>query len=205
MKFFLKWFAFPLLIAVLASAGFLFDALIGNLFVNGASFLSFGFIVWTVFFAAKFKDRIKGFIGILIGFAISLMMMLITKSFTANLYVISISALVGVFIGNFVAMQCGNAEKFWIGSVSGIFVGISLSFSGLGIGMNPLASVREGFLMFGIIAVYAILGLALGFFSMLGKKYIDKKLKSLEGNSVTIEQTQEKQENIPDEENNNKN
>ncbi|MBO5394666.1 MAG: hypothetical protein J6A28_02035 [Clostridia bacterium] len=179
MKIFLKWFAYPLLIATLASIAFVCDAIIGSV-IAGASFLWVAFIVWTVFFVAKFKDRVKGLLGILIGFAIASGMMLITSSFTANLWVISVSALLGVFVGNFAAMHFEKADKFWLSSVSGIFVGMSLSFSGLGIGMSPMNGASEAFLMLGIIMIYAVLGLTLGFFSMLGKKYIDKKRQSLE-------------------------
>ena len=194
MKFFLKWFAYPLLIATIASVAFIFDAIVGNL-IAGASFLWAGFIVWTVFFVAKPKDRIKGFLGIIIGFAIASGMMLITSSFTANLWVVSISALLGVFVGNFTAMHFEKADKFWLSSVSGIFVGMSLSFSGLGVGMSPMTGVGDAFLMLGIIALYAVMGLTLGFLSMLGKKYIDKKLKSFDLPG-SVQEVQVKEESV---------
>ena len=98
MKVFLKYFAMPLLIAVVASALYIVDALIGGLFVSGGSFMWVAFASWTVFFGASIKDRIKGFIGIIIGFLAAILMMLITGSFTLNIGTISISCLLGVFL-----------------------------------------------------------------------------------------------------------
>ena len=60
-----------------------------------------------------------------------------------------------------------KAEKVWLNSISGIFAGIFLTFSGLGVSLNPLASFKEGALMLSIILVYAVLGLLCGFFTLL--------------------------------------
>ena len=110
MKVFLKWFAIPLLIAVIASALCIIDSLIGGLFVEGGSFMWVAFALWTIFYGASVKDRIKGFIGVLVGFLSAVVMMLITKSFTVNVYTISLSTLIGVFVVNFLVMFMDKAS-----------------------------------------------------------------------------------------------
>lgn len=156
----------PLLIGVIASILYIIDALIGGLFVKGGSFMWVAFAVWTVFFGASVKDRIKGLIGIVIGFLSAILMMAITSSFTLNLHTISISCLLGVFVVNALVMYFDNFKKVWLNSVTGIFVGIMLTFSGLGQGLNPLASFGEAGIMFAIIMVYSVLGLLCGYFSI---------------------------------------
>ena len=81
MKTFVKYFALPLLIAVIASALCITDAIIGGLFVEGAGFMWVAFVIWTIFYGAKFEDRIRGLIGIVVGFFVAVLMMLVTGSF----------------------------------------------------------------------------------------------------------------------------
>ncbi len=166
MKIYLKWFAIPLLIAVLASALYIVDALIGGLFVDGGSFMWVGFAIWTIFYGASIKDRIKGFIGVIVGFVAALLMMSITNSFDLNLGNISISCLIGVFIVNGLVMMLDKTEKLWLNSITGVFAGIFLTFSGLGTSLAPLSEVSDCFIMLAILAVYTILGLICGFFSI---------------------------------------
>lgn len=160
----------PLLIGVIASLLYIIDALIGGLFIKGGSFMWVAFAVWTVFFGATVNERVRGLIGIVIGYFSAVLMMLITSSFTLNLHTISISCLLGVFVVNALVMYLNHTEKFWTNSVTGVFVGIMLVFSGLGRGLSPLASFSEATTMFMIIVVYAILGLLCGFFSIYSKK-----------------------------------
>ena len=183
MKVFLKFFAIPLLIAVLAGALYIFDALVGNALVAGGSFMWVAFAVWTVFYGAKLKDRIKGLIGIVIGFGSALLMMAITSSFTLNISTISISCLLGVLLVNFLVMFMDKLDKIWLSSITGAFVGIFLSFSGLGIGLAPLSSVKSAFLMLGIIVIYAILGLICGYFSIDVTNKVKAKLNEPNNNS----------------------
>lgn len=174
MKVFLKWFAIPLLIAVIASVLCVVDALIGGLFVDGGSFMWVAFAIWTIFYGASVKDRIKGFIGVLVGFLSAIVMMFITKSFTVNVYTISLSTLLGVFVVNFLVMFMDKADKFWLSSVSGAFAGIFLTFSGFGNGLSPIACWNEFFVTLGILSVYTILGLICGFFSI----WVSGKIKN---------------------------
>ena len=156
----------PLLIGLIASILYVIDALIGGLFVKGSSFMWVAFAFWTVFFGATIKDRIKALIGTVIGFAAAVLMMLITSSFNLNISTISISCLLGVFVVNALVMYLNHAEKVWMNSISGVFVGIMLTFSGFGIGLNPLASWTTAGTMFAILMTYAVLGLLCGFFSI---------------------------------------
>lgn len=170
MKKFLQVSKKPFVIAVIASVLCIIDALIGGLFVKGGSFMWVAFAFWTVFFAATPKDRIKGFIGTIIGYIAAIVMMLITSSFSLNIYVVSISTLVGVFAINFLVMYLEKTEKFWTNSISGVFVGIMLTFSGFGVGLNPITSWTNFGVMLAILSTYAVLGLLCGFFSMFFTK-----------------------------------
>ena len=102
--------------------------------------------------------------------ASAVVMMLITSSFTLNVGTISISCLLGVFLINCAVMYLEKTEKCWTNSISGVFVGIFLTFSNLGVGLNPLTSIGDAALMLGIIVIYAILGLVCGFFSIFSFK-----------------------------------
>jgi len=165
----------PLLIGVIASILYIIDALIAGLFVSGASFMWVAFAFWTVFFGASIKDRIKAILGAIIGFLSAILMMFITSLFNVNIGTISISCLLGVFLVNCLVMYFDKAEKVWLNSVSGIFVGIFLTFSGFGVGLNPLTSFAECGLMFAILMIYAVLGLICGFCSITFAKNKEKK------------------------------
>lgn len=175
MKKFLDISKKPLIIGAIASVLYLIDALIGGLFVKGGSFMWVAFAFWTVFFGASVKDRVKALIGAVIGFFAGILMMLITNSFDLSIGKISISCLLGVFLVNCLVMYFEKGEKVWINSISGIFVGIMLTFSGLGVGLNPINSFKDGSTMFAIIITYAILGLICGFCSIFFNKNKETK------------------------------
>lgn len=157
----------PFVIAIIAGILYLIDALIAGLFVKNSSFMWVAFAFWTLFFSVNFKDRVKALIGTIIGFFAAVLMMLITNLFSLNIGTISISTLLGVIFVNFAVMFFEKAENFWLNSISGIFAGIMLTFSGLEVGLNPLNNFKEGSTMLAIICIYAILGLCCGFFSCL--------------------------------------
>ena len=166
MKKFLEISRKPLVIGIVASILYIIDALIGGLLVDGGSFMWVAFAVWTVFFGVSIKDRIKALVGIFVGFLCAILMMLITNSFTANVHTISISCLIGVFVVNMGVMYFEHAGKLWLDSISGIFVGIMLTFSGLGKGLSPLASFGEAMTMLAVIMIYSVLGLICGYCSI---------------------------------------
>ena len=177
MKKFLEISKKPLVVGLVASVLYLIDALIGGFFIENGSFMWVAFAFWTVFFGATVKDRIKAFIGTIIGFVSAVVMMLITSSFNLNISTISISCLLGVFVVNFLVMYFEKTEKFWLNSISGIFVGIMLTFSGFGVGLNPLNSFNEALTMLAILLTYAVLGLLCGFFSIFFTKQNVNKTK----------------------------
>jgi hypothetical protein len=135
-------------------------------------------------------DRIKGLIGVILGFGAAVVMMAITGSFSANIATISISCLVGVFVVNALVMYMNKLEKVWLSSVTGAFAGIFLTFSNLGVGLNPLTSVGSAFTMLGILVVYTIFGLVCGFLSIYFTDKINKKLETLQIQPVQEEKVQ---------------
>lgn len=184
MKTFLKFFAMPLLIAVVATVLYIIDSLLAGVFVQDASFMWVGFAVWTVFYGANIKDRIKGLIGIVVGFLSAILMNLITASFSVNVATISISCLLGVFVVNGIVMYMNHLDKFWLSSVTGAFVGIFLTFSGFGVGLNCIASVTESFLMLAILLIYAVFGLICGYISITVQNVVNEKLAKLNENKT---------------------
>lgn len=179
MKIFLKYFSIPLAIACIASVLFIVDSLIAPLFVESGSFMWVAFAIWTIFYVSDYKDRIRGFIGVIIGYLCAALMFLITSSFSFNVLTISISALLGVFVVNFLVMYLDHAKKIWLNSLSGVFAGIFLTFSGLGKNLSPITSTHSFFLMLGIIVVYTLLGLLCGLCSWIITKKSKEKLEKL--------------------------
>ncbi len=165
----------PLIIGIIASILYIIDALIGGLFVANGSFMWVAFAFWTVFFGSSIKERITAIIGSIIGFFAAVIMMLITNSFTLNIYTISISCLLGVFLINALIMYLEKTEKIWTNNMSGVFVGIMLTFSGLGKSLNPLNNISELFTILSVIVVYGILGLLCGYFSIYFTNKFSKK------------------------------
>lgn len=177
MKTFYKYFAVPVTIGVVASVLCIIDAFLSKAFVKNGGFMWVAFAIWTIFYGASISERIRGLIGIVIGFIVAIIMNFITASFTLNLSYLSISCLLGVLIMNFAVMFLNHTEKTWTNSVTGVFAGIFLTFSGLGIGMSPTADVKTCFLMLAIIVTYSILGMLCGFFSIFFTNKAKSKLE----------------------------
>jgi len=62
---------------------------------------------------------------------------------------------------NYICIEFERLDKIIPVSISGIFVGIAMTFSGLGIGLSP-NTLDNSILMLTIILVYGILGLLSG-------------------------------------------
>ena len=185
MKVFCKYFAFPLTISIVAGLLYLLDCAFCGLFVEGKTFLWMAFVSWTVFFGAEMNERIRGLIGVVIGFGVAVVMMLITNSFTLNVWTISISCLLGILLMNFLVMYLDHTKKFWTNSITGVFTGIALTFSGFGAGFSPLNSACEAFTMLGILALYTVLGLIAGYVSITVSAKAKQKTEQLEGKPKT--------------------
>jgi hypothetical protein len=122
------------------------DYLIAPLFKDGLSFTWMAFISWTVFFGSSIKEKAKGIVGVLLGFFLA--------NIISNLsFNILISALV-VGIINMLIMLFADFKKTIFSSVSGIFVGLALTFSGAGISLNI-----SSFKLFLIILIYIVIGM----------------------------------------------
>ena len=171
----------PLVIAIIAVVVCIIDSFLARIFVKGASFMWVAFLFWTVFFKASINERIRGYIGAVLGFGFALLMMWITSLFTLNIYVISISTILGVFLVNGLVMYFEHTKKFWTNSISGIFLGISLTFSGLGQKLSPLSSGKDCLTMISIILIYGIIGMVCGYLSIwfTSKKGSEQSVKDI--------------------------
>jgi len=160
MQTFIKRSRLPLVVGVIAAALIFSDSLIAPLFLpgsTGAVFAWMAFVSWTVFAVSPKADRLKSFPGYVIGFLAANSIVLIGNfigQFTSfNIINITIGALFGVFIVNVIIMYFEYAKRFFLDSLLGIFVGISLTFSGAGIGLPPL-----DFKLLLLIIIYGALG-----------------------------------------------
>lgn len=170
MNKFLKISIPSIVVALIATLVVFLDSLIAPIFLSGASFVWIAFINWTVFFNATVIERIKALIGYIIGFWVANFMILfgsIGGILSFKIINISIATLLGVFIANLLVMYLDKAKKVFLNSIPGIFIGISITFSGAGIKLIP--SSLE---MFWIIMIYGILGLLCGFLT----NFFTKKL-----------------------------
>ena len=62
---------------------------------------------------------------------------------------------------NYLCIELERVGKVFPISVSGIFVGIAMTFSGLGVGLSP-SNREHSLIMLAIIVIYGILGLLSG-------------------------------------------
>lgn len=150
-------------IAIIAGLLVLFDIIISKLLNQTGSFTWIAFVSWTVFFGATMKERLKAVVGYIIGFlaAVAIMKLGSLFSIITNVFGIAIGSILATMIVNFLCIELESIEKYFPISVSGIFVGIAMTFSGLGVGLtiNTLGSTM---LMLAIIVIYGILGLLSG-------------------------------------------
>jgi len=128
-------------------------------------FMWVAFVAWTISSGMKNKDRIKMWIGLIPGFLAAVGMIYFGQIFSANVIGISIAAVIGVFLFNGLAMYFDNFKKFWLNSITGIFMGIFLTFSGLGVGLGADTWSDAG-MTIAIILVYSLLGCVCAFFSV---------------------------------------
>ena len=164
MKKFFEISKMPLITAFLAGILFCVDALIAPNIVAGSSFLWVAFISWTITTPFTLKEKAKALIGVVIGFLFAVGMFYFGQLFSASVIGISIASLLGVIVFNFIIMYFDNFKKVWLNSISGIFMGVGLVFSGLGVGLSPNTWANAG-IMLGVIVLYPILGMICAFSS----------------------------------------
>ena len=151
-----------IIIAIIAGILVLCDGIIAKLLNQTSSFTWVAFVSWTVFFGATTKERLKAVLGYILGFLSAVAIIKLGNLFSGiNTLYIAFGSILATMIINFVIMQLENVEKYFPISISGIFVGIAMTFSGLGVGLT-IDTLENSILMLAIIMIYGILGLLCG-------------------------------------------
>lgn len=151
-----------LITAIVAGVLVLCDGIITKIFNQTASFTWIAFISWTVFWRATTKERLKAVLGYLIGFIAAAIIIKLGSALAGiNTLYIAFGSILASFIINFLVMELENIEKYFPISFSGIFVGMSITFSGLGIGAT-INTIESSLFILAIIVIYGVLGLISG-------------------------------------------
>ena len=151
-----------IVIGIIAGILVLLDGIIVKLLNQSASFTWIAFVSWTVFFGATIKERLKAILGYILGFLAAIAIMQLGNLFSfMNIIGIAFGSILATMIINYVCIELERTEKKFPYSVSGIFVGISMTFAGVGISLVP-NTLENSVLMLGIILLYGILGLLSG-------------------------------------------
>ncbi len=186
MKKFWSYAKMPIIVGCVALVIYIFDNLIGKLLYPNGSFMWVAFVSWTIFSSVTFKERIQALIGNVIGFGFGVLMYFAPTFFDSAIFGISIAGMLFVFLANGAMMLFPYLKKIWLHSISGIFMGVLLVFSGLGVGLYP-STVSNAFLQLGIILLYSLIGLIAGFVcQVLGREKKDYTKKTQEF-SVDVE------------------
>ena len=158
-----------LVIAIIAGLLVLADGIITNVLNQDGSFTWVAFVSWTVFFSATSNERYKAIPGYIIGFLSAIAIIKIGNIFNIlipiNFLGVAIGSIFATMIINFLCIEMEVFDKFFPISISGIFIGIAMTFSGLGVGLTT-NSLKSSLLMLAIIIIYGILGLISGWASI---------------------------------------
>ncbi len=173
MDKFWKYFKMPVVVGVIASVIYIIDTFLGKALAGG-SFMWVAFASWTIFYGVSLDERIKALIGNVIGFLFGVLMFHASSFFDGSVFGISIAGLLFVFLANGAMMFFPKLSKLWIGSISGIFMGVFLTFSGLGVSLFP-TTFTNALLQLATILIYSTFGLIAGFICT----YFGKEKKQL--------------------------
>jgi len=171
MKKFYELSKAPIIVGMIAAILFCVDSVLAKYFWSAydeslaRGFMWVAFVAWTISFGMKNSDRIKMWIGHFIGFGAAAGMIHFGQLFSASAIGIGIAAVIGVFIFNGLVMYFDSLKKFWLNSITGIFMGIFLTFSGLGVGLGADTFADAGITL-AIILLYSLLGCICAFFSV---------------------------------------
>ena len=158
-----------LTISIIAGMLVLIDGVIVNLMGLNGSFVWVSFISWTVFFGVPLIERIKSVPGYIIGFLLAILIInfgtFLNGLFAIKILGVALSSILATAIVNFLCMYFEKLKRVYLDSISGIFVGIALTFSGLGIGLTT-DTLDSSITMLSIIVIYGILGLLSGYITM---------------------------------------
>ncbi len=156
-------------IGVIAGLLVLIDGIITNIMGLNSSFVWVSFISWTVFFGASVNERIRAIPGYVIGFFLAVAIInfgnFLNGIFSWTIFGVAISSILATAIINYICMFFEKLKKIYLNSINGIFVGIAMTFSSLGMGLKP-DSVSNSITMLIIILIYGILGLLSGYATM---------------------------------------
>lgn len=152
-----------IVIGIIAGLLVLLDKAIAGLLGQTGSFTWVAFVSWTVFYSSTVKERLKAIVGYIIGFlaAVAIMKLGIVFSVIGAL----LGSILATMIINFLCIELENVQKYFPISINGIFVGIAMTFSGLGVGLN-INSIESSLMMLTIIVIYGILGLLSGWLTL---------------------------------------
>ena len=156
-----KYLKMPVIVGIIASCIYIIDNFLGKALVNNGSFMWVAFVAWTIFYGVSLCDRVKALIGNVIGFLFGVLMFHASSFFSGSILGISIAGLLFVFLANGAMMFFPNFKKLWLNSISGIFMGVFLTFSGVGVSLYP-TTVSNALLQLAIILIYSVFGLIAG-------------------------------------------
>ena len=151
-------------IGIIAGILVLCDGIFTKLLNQSGSFTWVAFVSWTVFFGESTKERLKAVVGYVIGFLAAVAIIKLGTLFgfiPISIIGVTIGSILATMIVNFACIELEGVKKYFPISVSGIFVGIAMTFSGLGVGLT-INTLENSLLMLLIIVVYGILGLLSG-------------------------------------------
>lgn len=156
-----------LVTAVIATILVFLDGIITQFIGENTSFVWIAFISWTVFASDTPDERIRAVPGYIVGFLMALAILglgkLLSSFIALKILGVAVASIIATGIINWICVYFEKLDKLYLNSIKGIFVGISLTLSGLGIGLkvNSLQSLIQ---MISIIILYSVLGLLAGYF-----------------------------------------
>ena len=191
-----KYLKMPVIVGIIASVIYIIDAFLGDALVAGGSFMWVAFVSWTIFYGVSLTDRIKALIGNVIGFLFGLLMFHSSSFFPGSIFGISIAGLLFVFLANGAMMFFPHLKKFWLDSISGIFMGVFLTFSGLGVALYP-TTVANALLQIETILIYSAFGLVAGYLCTYFGKTKETETNETQTNETQTTETTETAETNP--------
>ncbi len=156
-------------IGIIAGMLVLIDGIITKFLPIDGSFVWISFVSWTVFFGSTTDERIRAVPGYIIGFLLAIIIInlgnILNNIMNLTILGVAFSSILATGIINFISIYFEKLKKLYLNSISGIFVGISMTFSSLGVGLSP-DSLKNCVIMLLIIVIYGILGLISGYITL---------------------------------------
>ena len=163
------------LVGVIVTCMSIIDCFIAPCFFKGTSFMWIAFTSWTLFSGQSKNERLKAIIGYIIGYFAANGMVWLANNFEilTKLYspVMPIGFLVVGFLFNVLIARYGDYSNKFLNSIPAMFLGLSFTFSGVGVGfapnnLNSLAII----IIYGMMGIFACFGC-----DFCAKKFIKTK------------------------------